>query len=383
MIENLIDVIKSSKTTLEDKEEAYSALSKHYMETNNHEELLSITYFLSTKLSNAKLVKLIKNVIFDAPSSTTLNSLLQFIDSLIEWATREKKKILGMDLEVKRIDVLLRMKAYAEVLSSISNVLPEFKNFDDKPNLIFLYVFESRAYYGTRNVSKAKSALTSARALTASTHCHQNIQAQIDLLSGMYLCDERNYVTAFSYFLEALEGFVVSRDDTYALKTAQYILLTKIITKKWDEIPVLLKNKSFMRCVSDESISIILDISDSCKSRNLKKYKDLLSKYSEWMQMDVFISEHFNYLYELLLDANIIKIVEPFSNIQISFISEKLEFEPEFIEERLRKLILDGDVNGIIDHASRSLIVYDNRKLKDDGNISLVDIWCDFVEQIS
>jgi 26S proteasome regulatory subunit N6 len=120
-------------------------------------------------------------------------------------------------------------------------LLKQLKKHDDKINQINLHVYESIAQYELKNLSRAKSALSSARALAVSTFCPAVMQAQIDKLSGMYICDDKNYGTAFSYFMESMDGFIMEKRGDDVISVSRYILLSKIIGEKYDQINPLLK----------------------------------------------------------------------------------------------------------------------------------------------
>jgi len=287
--------------------------------------------------------------------------ILKLLNSLIIWTENENKKMFKLDLECKKIYALLKTGKYNETLSQVGPVIQELKKYDDKINLITLYVYESKAFYEIKNVSKSKSCLTSARVLAVSSYCPPNLQAQIDLLSGIYICDERNYSVASSYFIEALEGFTLDKMYVEGCLSLKYLILSKILAKKWDEISIILKNKNTLRHLNDEMIKVLLKIGDICKNRDLKSYNDVLLKHSEQIQTDPFIFAHLQYLYDILLNNNIIKIIEPYSIVKIEFIANILGFEVDVIEKKLRKMILDKVVNGILDHVNQCLIIHEEK----------------------
>lgn len=313
-------------------------------------------------VTTPRITKITKKLFDMLPySSDDFEDILKLLDTLVKWAESENKKMLKLDLECKRIYALLKTGKYSDTLNQIGLVIQELKKYDDKINLITLYVYESKAFYEVKNISKSKSCLTSARVLAVSAYCPPQLQAQIDLLSGIYICDERNYNVASSYFIEALEGFTLDRMHVEACLSLRYLILSKIIAKKWDEIGVVLKNKNTLRHLNDDIIKVLFRVRDACSNRDLKSYSDVLLQYSEQIQSDSFVCAHLQYLYDILLESNIIKIIEPYSIIKIGFIADVLGFEVDVVEKKLRKVILDKTINGILDHVNQCLILHENK----------------------
>ncbi|ADM11817.1 26S proteasome regulatory complex component [Encephalitozoon intestinalis ATCC 50506] len=361
MIEELKGIVRNKETVLEEKEAAVLEIFRILISKGDYQEIGATIISLRETwedITTPRITKIIRNLFEMIPySSDNFGNVLELLTVLVEWADKENKKMLRLDLECKKIYALLKTGRYSEALAQIGPVAHELKKYDDKINLITLYVYESKAFYEIKNISKSKSSLTSARVLAVSAYCPPQLQAQIDLLSGIYICDERNYGVASSYFIEALEGFTLGKMDPEACISLRYLILSKIMANKREEINTVMKNKSTLKHLGDEIIRVLLKVSNSFANRDLKSYTNVLQEYSEQIHSDSFICSHLQYLYDLLLDKNIIKIIEPYSVIRISFIADVLGFGVDVIEKKLRKMILDRAVNGTLDHIDECLIL--------------------------
>lgn len=366
--------------TNEERELYVLETSMHFSSSNDFIGLFSFLTTLNLHwkdLSVARLTKIIK-LVFESISIdiTNFEKLRTFLNSLIDWA--KDKKMLKLDLECKLITVYLAVGKYTECLTKIADVLKELKKYDDKSNLIALYVCESKAYYELMDFSKAKSSLTSARALAVSSACRAQLQAQIDLLNGMYLSDEKSFDTAISYFVESMEGFLQDNVISDAKVALRYIVLNKILLGKYDDIHSTLSSKVTKQLRNDQFIDILCAAAKFCKNRDLHSYNDLLSANSIILDNDLYTKRHLLYLYNILLDKNILKIIEPYSHVKIGFIAAKLHLSEDIIEEKLRKMILDKKIVGILDHDTQCLILYESEAKEFDSGLKSIKLLKEF-----
>lgn len=90
---------------------------------------------------------------------------------------------------------------------------------------------------------QARAALTSARTTANSIYCPPNVQAALDLQSGiLHAADERDFKTAFSYFYEGFEGYD-SVMNAKALTALKYMLLCKIMLNQSDDVNQIVSGK--------------------------------------------------------------------------------------------------------------------------------------------
>lgn len=347
--------------TNEEKEDYILTIASSLIESENLPALLTLLTSLDTiwkEISTARLTKIIKLVLSKINAEQrAFEDIHTLLKCLIDWSS--DKKMLKLDLECKLINLYLSAGKYKESLEKIETVSKELKKYDDKKNMILLYVYESRAYYELQDFSKAKSSLTAARALAVSSACPAQLQAQIDLLNGIYLSDELSFDTSISYFIESLEGFLQDKQVENAKIALRYMILNKILCSRYDDIPVVLSSKMASPLKDDQFIVLLCAISKVCKKRDLNSYNDLLVNNKSLVESDAYIMRHLNYLYNILLDKNILKIIEPYSHIKIEFISKKLGLEGGVVEGKLRKMILDKTIKGILDHDTQCLVLYD------------------------
>lgn len=362
----------SQFSTNEEKEEHVLGVCRELIVVGDYEGLLVLLKTLQDEwdgLSTVRLTKIVKKTFTLVPlGAETYEGVLKVLRGLIE--AMGDKQMLRLDLECREVHVLLGIGRYSECLERIKEVAKELKKIDDKTSLISLYVYESRAFYELRDAARARASLTSARALAVSAACPAQLQAQIDLLNGMYLSDEQAYDTSISYFTEAIEGFVQDGAMENGRVALRYLVLAKIMGGHAGDMEPVLDTKYAQKIRDDAFLRILLRVHKACQARDLKAYNGIISENGALLESDSYIYRHLQCLYSVLLDGNILKIIEPYSHIRLSFIAKHLNSAENVIEAKLRKMILDKSIDGIIDHVSQCLILSSHEPVR---SIPIVD----------
>lgn len=100
-------------------------------------------------------------------------------------------------------------------------------------------------------------------------------------------------------------------------------------------------------------------IAAAASQRSLKEFEAVLAKYDHELQDDLLIKHHLHVLQEQLLESNLIRIIEPYSCVEITHISTLMEMPVQVVEKKLSQMILDGKFQGILDQGKGQLIVYE------------------------
>ncbi|WVQ92663.1 hypothetical protein IAS59_006477 [Cryptococcus gattii] len=352
----------ANEDVLRDKEVALVNLGTLYRDSSMLDKLAQLITDSRTFMSHiakAKTTRLVRTLLDLFPQDSK-DMQMKVIQENIDWARTEKRVFLRQSLEIKLINVLLDAEKYQEALTITQTLLKELKKFDDKIILTEVYLLESRAAHHMHNHPVAKTSLTSARTTANSVYCPPTLQAQLDLQSGVIMAEDKDYKTAYSYFFEAFEGFSQAAErDNRALSALKYMLLCKIMIGTPNDIFSLLSLKSAAPYMGKD-VDSMKAIATALEERSLDLFKTALQNYSGQLQKDEIIRSHLSYLYDTLLEQNLIRVIEPYSAVELSWVASEVGQSLQVIEDKLSQMILDQKFCGILNERMGTLEVHDD-----------------------
>lgn len=358
------DSSQTNAKKLQEQEAAILELGKLYQDQKQAaqlSELINQSRDVLGKFAKSKTAKIIRTLIeyFDKiPDSLDLQ--IKSTEESIEWAITNKLSFLRQQLQLKLAEFQYKKTLYKQALKIITDLLLEYKKLDDKSSLVEVQLLESKIYHALRNIPKSRAALTSARTSANAIYCPTILQAELDCQSGILNAEDKDYKTAFSYFFESFEGYN-STDDANSIVVLKYMLLTKIMLNLIDDVNVILNHKNVIKYQSTD-IDAMKAIAVAYSNRSLKEFEAALVKYTAELKADPIIKNHFNSLYDNLLEQNLLKIIESYSCVELSHISKIIGLNLQQVEGKLSQMILDKVFYGVLDQGNGWLIIYDEPK---------------------
>jgi len=342
-------------------EQALSSMGKLLSKQNKAKELAglikSIRPFLGvvSKAKASKIVRELVDTFLDMESNTGLE--IPLCMECIDWAKSEKRTFLTQALEGRLIMLYHANGDHIQALSTINRVMKELKKMDDKHLLMEIQLAESKVYHTLSNVPKARAALTSARTTANSIYVAPKLQASLDMQSGILHGEEKDFKTGYSYFYESFEGYD-SIEHPLAMNALKYMLLCKIMLSLPDDVQGLLTGKMGLK-YSGRGIDAMKAIADAGKKRDISIFNKTIEEYQDELKTDDVVQNHLKTLYDNLLEQNLVRIIEPYSRVQIAHVAETISLPFDIVEKKLSQIILDKKFSGILDQRSGVLIVYD------------------------
>lgn len=367
------------------KERAVYSLARAYCLDGKHDMVVNLLtgdvcapfFSNATKAKTAKVVRAVLDAVCSlAPDALDMHA--EVCRNIIAWCVVEKRTFLRQRVEAKLASVLSSQDKFGEALTLLDNLLTELKKLDDKTLLVEVHLVESKVHYGLRNFSKAKAALTASRTNANAIYVAPALQSQIDLMSGVLHCEEGDYDTAHSYFLEAFEQLDQLDDRVKAVPCLKYMMLCKILDglskalgisatgatgirsdRNAADISGMVTGKRGVKYAGTD-VEAMSAIAAAASKRSLKEYEAVITKYQHELQDDLLIKHHLGTLQEQLLESNMIRIIEPYSCVEIEHVASLIEMPLPVVERKLSQMILDGKFHGILDQGKGQLIVYED-----------------------
>lgn len=77
------------------------------------------------------------------------------------------------------------------------------------------------------------------------------------------------------------------------------------------------------------------------------------------LQQDPLIRSHLSVLYDTLLEQNLVRVIEPYSAVELSWIAQEVGQSVQIVEEKLSQMILDQVFYGVLNENVGTLEIYD------------------------
>ncbi|PWY76486.1 SWI-SNF complex subunit [Aspergillus sclerotioniger CBS 115572] len=377
----------STEASSRDYETALVSLGELYRDQKKPHEIAELiktsrdSFSSFAKAKTAKLVRQLLDLFSEIPN--TLDIQVSVIKSCIDWAIAERRSFLRQNLQTRLVAIYMQKQTYYDALTLINSLLRELKRLDDKLMLVEVQLLESRVYHALGNQAKARAALTAARTSAASVYTPPNLQAGLDMQSGMLHAEDKDFNTSFSYFIEALEGYSSLDEGDKATAALQYMLLCKIMLNLVDDVTNLLGSKQAQKYASPR-LEAMKAVARAHANRSLEQYEKALSDYRFELGSDAFIRNHLRRLYDAMLEQNLIKVIEPFSRVELDHIAKMVGLDTQQVERKLSQMILDKVIIGVLDQGAGCLIVYDEteRDKAYDAALETIEKLSNVVEEL-
>lgn len=359
------------------KEEAISKLSDAYVK---HQDAKALTELLSqlrpffAVIPKAKTAKIVRNIIDQiakVPNSTDIQ--VSVCKEQVEWAIAEKRTFLRQRIQLRLASLYLDTAEYQDALKIVGALLTEVKKLDDKLLLVDIHLLESRVHHALRNQPKSRAALTAARTAANAIYVPVALQAEIDTQSGILHAEEKDYKTAYSYFFEAFEQFS-ALDDAKAVAVLKYMLLCKVMLNEAGDVPSIISSKAGLKYVGQD-VDAMRAVAKAYQDRSLKEFQACLDNYKQQLVGDPIIHTHLTALYGTLLEQNLVRLIEPFSRVEIAHIASLIQLPLEVVEQKLSQMILDKKFAGTLDQGAGCLEVFDAESKQGvyDNTLNIMD----------
>ena len=308
------------------------------------------------KAKQAKIVR----TLFDMTTKLAEGNLAQLVglcEFIIAWCEKESRSFLRMKIENKLAELFFKMEEYQKAIEILGKLTYELKKKEDKNLIVEAQLTESKVYHAIENLPKAKAALTSVKTTANSIYVVPILQAEIDFMSGLIAADEKDYNTAYSYFYETFEGYR-SMNDPQAATAFKFMLFSKIMNRQSDDALNLINSAVALK-YQGSHVDAMKEVAQANKQQNLLMFEKCKEAYKNELLENTVIARHFNFLYNSLLEDNLRKIIEPYSEVQIDYVAKQIGLPFDKVLQKLSEMILDEKIGGTLDQGRNCLIIFE------------------------
>lgn len=318
-------------------------------------ELLARIRDLFSSIPKAKTAKIVRGVIEGIGRIPNSNDILMEVcREQAARATSEKRTFLRQRIDIKLSSLYYSTKQYKPALELLSSLISEVKKLDDKVLLVEIHLLESKIHHALRNLPKARAALVSARTAANAVYVPPSLQADMDAQSGILHGEDKDFKTAYSYFYESFEQFN-SLDDPRSILVLKYMLLSKIMAGDVMDVSSIISSKAGLKYAGSE-VDALKAIAKAYQSRSLAEFQEVLGSYKNELQEDPVVHSHLKALYNALMEQNLLRIIEPYSRVDVSHVAEQIKLPVADVESKLSQMILDRKFAGTLDHSKGGML---------------------------
>merc|ERR1719240_2414145 len=292
------------------------------------------------QVAKAKVAKIVRKLLdIVAAHADTLDLHAELCLKVVAWCRAEKRTFLRQSVEARLVQIDFERARYDDALSLVTRLLRELKQLDDKQMLVETHLVEAK------------------------------IQAELDEMSGSLHCEEQDYHTAHSYFLEAYEAYDTLPDrESDATRCLKYMLLCQILQEPLkgsargadallDAATAAATSAQYVK-YAGPNLDSMAAVARAAKARSLAQFEACTAKYGAQLRSDLLIAHHLDLLYDRILEKNLGRIIEPFSRVEIARVAELIGLPVAKVEKKLAQMVLDKKLRGVLAQGEGQLILH-------------------------
>merc|ERR1712013_623862 len=313
-----------------------------------------------------ELLTYIKSAVTRNHSEKSINSILDFISTSKQMALLQEFYETTLDalrdakndrLWFKTNCKLGKLYYDCEDFNKLGRIIKELRRScqtedgDDDlkkgTQLLEIYALEIQMYTAQKNNKKLK-ALYEQSLHIKSAIPHPLIMGVIRECGGKMHLREEEYDNAATDFFEAFKNYDES-GSSRRITCLKYLVLAYMLMKS-DINPF--DSQEAKPYKNDVEILAMTNLVTAYQNNDINEFEKILKVNRQTIMEDTFIREHIEDLLRNIRTQVLIKLIKPYTRIQIPFISGELNIESGDVESLLVSCILDSTISGRIDQVS-------------------------------
>ncbi|KAH9406772.1 PREDICTED: COP9 signalosome complex subunit 2-like [Rhagoletis zephyria] len=316
-----------------------------------------LTYIKSAVTRNYS-EKSINSILDYISTSKNMELLQNFYETTLEALKDAKNERLWFKTNIKLGKLYFDVQDYKKLSKILKQLHLSCQNEDGSDDLkkgtqlLEIYALEIQMYTAQKNNKKLKKLYEKSLHIKSAIP-HPLIMGVIRECGGKMHLREAVYEKAHTDFFEAFKNYDESGSPrrTTCLK---YLVLANMLMKS-DINPF--DSQEAKPYKNDKQILAMTNLVNAYQNNDINEFEKILRENRRTIMDDPFIKEHIEDLLSNIRTQVLIKLIKPYTRIQIPFISKELNIDVSDVESLLVSCILDKAIQGRIDQVNQVLVL--------------------------
>ncbi|KAI8984717.1 PCI domain-containing protein [Mycotypha africana] len=344
-----------------------------------------------------QLLTYVKSAVARNYSEKSINNILDYISTTDNMIFMEKfyqitLEALGVDGEAKNerlwvktqlklAKLWLDRKEYTrlqKIIKQLHVACQKDDGTDDQrkgTHLLEVLALEIQMYTETKNNKKLKELYQQCLSVKSAIP-HPRIMGVIRECGGKMHMSEKKWDDAQTDFFESFKNYDEA-GSPQRIQVLKYLVLANMLTESQINPFDSQETKPYK---NDREIEAITNLVAAYQRKDINEFEHILKVNEKAIMGDSFIRAYIDDVLRNIRTQVLIKLIKPYTSIEIQFISKQLNIPAEDVEELLVGLILDDRISGRIDQVNQRLEL--ERKTTDELKYLALDAWSDNVSKL-
>ena len=216
--------------------------------------------------------------------------------------------------------------------------------------LLEIFALEIQMHTEMKNTKKLKKVYNQCLGVKSAIP-HPRIMGIIRECGGKMYMAEKEWSLAQTDFFEAFKNYDEAGSPA-RINTLKYLVLTNMLMESDINPFDSQETKPFQ---NDSEILAMTRLVSAFQRKEIGEFESILAENQSCIMGDPFIKTHIDQVLRNIRSQVLIKLIVPYTRIELGFISQKLNISIQNVEDLLVGLILDKRVNARIDQVSNIL----------------------------
>ncbi|GAA5810886.1 COP9 signalosome complex subunit 2 [Mucor flavus] len=339
-----------------------------------------LTYIKSAVTRNYS-EKSINNILDNVSSADNMVFMEKFYQITMESLAETKNERLWVKTNLKLAKLWLDRKEYGrlnKILKQLHAACQKDDGTDDQrkgTHLLEVLALEIQMYTETKNNKKLKELYQQCLSVKSAIP-HPRIMGVIRECGGKMHMSEKQWDDAQTDFFESFKNYDEA-GSPQRIQVLKYLVLANMLTESQINPFDSQETKPYK---NDKEIEAMTNLVSAYQKKEINEFEHILKVNQKSIMGDPFIRAYIDDVLRNIRTQVLIKLIKPYTSIEISFISKQLNIPTDDVEELLVGLILDERISGRIDQVNNRLVL--ERRSTDVYKYEALDAWSNNVSNL-